>query len=148
MTEETSLNFLFKKSIVSFPDSLNSPVFIGKNQREILFVSNNADEQSKKFLQKIVELGLKFSFDEIFFYYFPEQKHSFRELYDASKPKYIFCFGLKPSDLKMNIEVMPNVPFHFHDCEILFTVSASELERNEQTKKNFWQAMKKMLNLA
>lgn len=144
---ENSLRYLFQKPVTNVADENETTIFTGKNTKQILLIANEVDDDAKDFLKRVIENGLKIPFDETALVNFSQQHFSFAKLVGELKPKYVFCFGLKPADLKMNIEIVPYQALHFHGCEVVFSSSVKDVAKSEQLKKVFWDAMKKMFKL-
>jgi len=54
----------------------------------------------------------------------------------------VLCFGLKPSDLHLNIKLLPYQPLFIHKYTIVFSHSLSDLNDNQGHKRNLWSAFK------
>ncbi|MGB3076613.1 MAG: hypothetical protein WBB36_14895, partial [Chitinophagales bacterium] len=71
---------------------------------------------------------------------------SFRDLSVTQGIVNMICCGVTPADLTLNIDYEVNKGIRFMNCNLLFTVSFAEVQKNEMLKKDFFNEAGKLFN--
>ena len=71
---------------------------------------------------------------------------SFRHLLKFTDKARLFCFGILPDRLSLNIDWIQNHPVELAHHRVLFTDSLSELNDDKEKKKLLWKGLKTNYN--
>ncbi len=119
----------------------------GTNARQVLvgFFDEQSDER-EAYLTKIMSaaklnlsedcLILRGSLDTRF--------PSFAQMHQANAFKQAVLFGIKPSDLGLNLEIPPYQPVVFNHCTFLFVDKISAIEPSKERRAALWTCLQRM----
>ncbi|MBX7108104.1 MAG: hypothetical protein K1X61_05590 [Chitinophagales bacterium] len=92
-------------------------------------------------LRKLTEwLGV--ANDKVAWHLMAEATIAFNDLKLKYKVENIICYGATPADLGLNMDYQLNRTIQFLGCNILFTSSFAEVQKNEAMKKLFFEQVK------
>ncbi len=128
-----------------------STASMGKNAKKILFVVTHKDielltEGHLNFLKNILT-PCKLTIDDISIINWENSNKEFQKILNEFKSKIILLFDVSPDNLGLPLN-FPKFQIQEFDKRVyLFVPSLEELEKNIETKKAFWNALKKLFKL-
>jgi hypothetical protein len=141
-------NSFFDYQIFPTPElSEFSAQLAGANGRQVLV--GFFDEQSverEDYLKKIMSAAkLNLLEDCLILRGSQETKFpSFRDMQHAHKVQQAVFFGIKPSDLGLNLEIPPYQPIVFNKCVFLFVDKISVIEPSKERRAALWACLQKI----
>ncbi len=111
-----------------------------------VLVSGNASGQSEmEFLKKVLAaIQLDLDKDACLITVAAGDVLSISSLYEGAKPEKTLVFGLKPTDIGINIQLKTYIPTTYYGSSWLFSDDLSALESDKQKKGLLWAALKAM----
>ena len=122
--------------------------YLGKNQRNILILVNDAehevsDESGRELLRKIVKsINLSANdFALLNYHHYPAATYS--QLMQHFSSTIIFSFGVPPEKLQMSAQPM-NVVVKKDDVMLVFSTELKQLNADQNSKKILWGSLKQL----
>lgn len=124
-------------------ETIQEVPFEGENKKRILLLySNPLTEKLSGTEKDIVERmisGVKSSMADVAIVNLPvTNRIDFRQLYRQFQFRSIILFGVKPPEIKLNIDTPLYQPVYFGNCVVLCCEPLIMIDKDRNTKEKFW----------
>ena len=70
------------------------------------------------------------------------------DLLSGTDPRYIFVFGIKPSEMGLNIQTQVYTPLKWSGSTLLFADALPQIETQQEKKQLLWRALQQIFDIA
>lgn len=122
--------------------------YLGKNQRQVLILVNDAQEDvstadGRELLRNLLKAIQLTANDFALLNYAAYAGTRHKVLFDFFKPKLVLCFGVSPEELgfpDMQVDTLQQL----NDLQLVFSANLALLSADQLRKKTLWGSLKKL----
>lgn len=127
------------------------PVVMGKNNQNILFLTNNdqhpfCSDEEMELLTNLLG-ACKLTLDDIALVNGNGGIHSYKDLQDQLRMHTVVSFGIPCKELQLPFEIPQFQPYSFADCRWLFAPQLHHFLDNPALKRQLWAGLKNIFSL-